>query len=75
MRAHVCQDEYGMWFVVLEDAEGGLTVLAHATSQEQAEYEARADADEVVVDSEPWKDFPEGGLAPGYTKPEPRVAR
>lgn len=74
MWAHVCQDEYGFWFVTLERLDGNLVLMAHATTFDQAEHEASHVTDQIRVDALPHRDFPVGGIVPGYHPPEPRRA-
>lgn len=71
MIAHVCQDRFGFWFTSIEDDDGSLSLHTHAATREDALEEAtRSGAREIKIGPTSMS-FPEGGLAPGYTPPEP----
>jgi hypothetical protein len=74
MRAHVCQDQFGFWFVTLEYDDGTLQRIEHGATKEHADESAWHVASTIVTDPEPWRPFPPGGVALGYHPPEPRRA-
>jgi hypothetical protein len=69
---------YGFWFAVQEFADGSLQIVSHASElDENAEVAGRISARSggVPIYVEPeQRDYPDGGLVVGYTKPEPRRA-
>jgi hypothetical protein len=76
-RVHLCQDEYGFWFVVEAD-ELGMRLVAHSTSYDAALEDAEQVRDRT--DGELHEEvgrlpYPEGGLVAGYQPPEPREAK
>jgi hypothetical protein len=74
---HVCQDEFGFWFVVAESDDGELRVLTHAApledAAEDAEMHAARSGGSIVTEPE-HTEFPPLGECPGYTPPQPRRA-
>jgi hypothetical protein len=74
MRAHVCQDDYGLWFVTLEYDDGQLVLLAHATTRQSCIDETEDQTSDVIIEPEHML-WPEGGIvSDDYTAPEPRRA-
>lgn len=74
---HLCQDEYGFWFVVEAD-ELGMRLVAHSTSYGHALDDAEGVRDRTggeLYEEAGTLPFPEGGLVAGYKPPEPREAK
>lgn len=76
MHAHVCQDDYGLWFVTLEHDDGTLELIEHNAPKEHATDTAWVLLPNDFTVEEERVPFPPGGIVPGGLpdgyKPEPR---
>lgn len=75
-RLHLCQDDFGFWFITRERLSGRLEVIHHADQRDRAlldaERIAERDGLELLVEE------PRPGVRPqpvGYRPPEPRRVR
>jgi hypothetical protein len=71
---HVCQDQFGMWFLSVEEDDGRVWLHSHAgTREDMLEEASRISVASTVIEKarKPW---PKGGAVTGYHKPAPRKA-
>lgn len=78
MRAyHLCQDEFGLAFIVREEDDSSLTVVHHAdkwtTAEHDAERMAERDGVELFRDANPSLTVPK--WPEDYSEPAPRKAK
>ncbi len=74
--AHIAQDEFGLWFLTIEEDGGRVWLHSHAgATVEDMEHEVEhVDVDEVRIER-PRRQSPKDGAVDAYRKPTPKKVR